>query len=42
MSTLTYGAKWVAGLALAIICALAAWDLMRGADKPDDDTSWWT
>lgn len=40
MSTLTYGAKWMAGLALAIICVLAAYDLMR--DRPDDDSSWWT
>ena len=40
MSTLTYAAKWVGSALLALLVALAAWDVMRGIDKRDDD-SWW-
>ena len=40
MSTLTYAAKWVGSALLALLVALAAWDVMR--DDKRDDGSWWT
>lgn len=40
MTTLTAAARLVGSLALAILCAFAAWDMLR--DDKRDDGSWWT